>query len=74
MALAFYPRVAWRAWLMPPAAEGAARGAAIPPGDRQRCRFGAAWSKSERAVIVVHVRTRGLFREGCARLGCIPAP
>jgi hypothetical protein len=24
-----------------------------PPGDRQRCRFAVAWSKSERAVIVV---------------------
>jgi hypothetical protein len=81
MALAFYPLVAWRAWLMPPAPEGkawcdgrraesrapstAARGAAIPPGDRQRCRFGGAWSKSERAIIVVQ-------KEACVRYRARP--
>ena len=85
MALAFYPLVAWPAYAArgrgqglvrrpAPRAAPVARAAAMPPGDRQRCRFGAAWSKSERAVTVVHVRTRGLFREGCARLRCIPAP
>src|SRR5215472_3477789 len=85
MALAFYPLVAWLAYAARGRGQGlvrrpapraaprrtAARGTAVPPGDRQQRRFGAAWSKSERAVIVVHVRTRGLFREGCARLGCI---
>jgi hypothetical protein len=79
MALAFYPLVAWRAWLMPPAARGqglvrrpapraAPRrpprwGPPSPSGDRQRCRFGAAWSKSERAVIVVQ-------KELCAQEVC----